>query len=272
MLETILYSLLPISLMFAAGTLLRVTIAAFGAFGYVLRFVCYVGIVRWVISWCAKNTGLTMDDCRIPRLYFSIRGILAAVLLPASIILLEIFGQPGHWEVAGLPQGELVERVLYLLFYSGFCSGITEEMVFRGYVLRLNERQWGKIQGMLIAAILFAMLHFPFGHSLTMNVLRVLLYVSISILLTLLTWSRNSIWDGALVHAFWNMFAVGGNAIAVDSEVDSSALITYVLDGGPSHPLQGLTAEQMLLLAIAIVWIWISITFLIDKVIRRRGV
>ena len=66
----------------------------------------------------------------------------------------------------------------------------------------------------------------------------------ISIFFTVLTYKTGSIWDAALVHAFWDMFAARSNVVAVSSEIQSGAFFTYVLEHPEYHPLLSMNGNE----------------------------
>jgi len=89
-----------------------------------------VATVYKSISWIGRRDGLLVGDCRILIPGVTLCGAFLAVALPLGILLMEMGGQPGRWVYGGMPEERILEQMLYLLFYTDLCSGITEEMLF----------------------------------------------------------------------------------------------------------------------------------------------
>ena len=111
---------------------------------------------------------------------------------------------------------QTMATVFYLLFGTGFCSGITEEMMFRGYMTKISERHWGKISAIIAPTLLFTLGHYRAGMDILTFLKQSLFMISFSILLTIVTYQSGQIWDAALIHAIWDIFAVSNGVYSVD--------------------------------------------------------
>ncbi|MCI9569169.1 MAG: CPBP family intramembrane metalloprotease [Lachnospiraceae bacterium] len=131
----------------------------------------------------------------------------------------------------------------YLIFYTGFCSSIVEEMVFRGYLVKLSENRWDRRKGMILPGLLFGLVHsFPFGTSYLYG--QLFFYLSISILFTVMTYRSGSIWDSVLVHAFWDIFVVRNIVFSIDHQENTESFFSYVLTGNVPNPILELSMTQ----------------------------
>ena len=168
-------------------------------YGFFFRFIIYVFLTYLVVNQLARCSDVTLTDCRIPRPHISLPGFGSAVLLIVIFSGMPIWGHAGYWSFNTENIMQLKTGFFESFFYSGFCSGIVEEMMFRGYITKISENQWGSVKGIILPTLLFSL-----GHCLTLGQLtggQILLFISLSILLTVITYQSNSVWDSALVHA-----------------------------------------------------------------------
>lgn len=77
---------------------------------------------------------------------------------------------------------------------AGILGPILEELVFRGFLFRAWERQWGWIASMLLTSTLFALYHPNFVPAFAASVLYVCLYRR-----------TGSLWAPIAVHSFFNV-------------------------------------------------------------------
>ncbi len=196
-------------------------------YGFFFRFIIYVFLTYLVINQLARCSDVTLTDCRIPRPHVSLPGFGSAVLLIVIFSGIPIWGHSGYWSFNTENIMQLKTRFFESFFYSGFCSGIVEEMMFRGYITKISENRWGSVRGIILPTLLFSL-----GHCLTLGQLiggQLLLFISLSILLTVITYQSNSVWDSALVHAVWNIFISGNFILSVDYQKDPNAFITFII-------------------------------------------
>lgn len=218
--------------------------------GYLLRFVLFSFLTCLLIRRLAGSWKLTLTDCRILPFSLHTKGIMTAVLLPVLFFLVETGFSQGHWSIHQNPAAHVLGPVFRAIFYSGFCSGIVEEMMFRGYLAKLSEQRWGTKHALWLPSILFAFGHFRPGMNLLLFMFQFALYLCIGCFLTILTLQTGSVWNAVLVHSFWNLFVSGTSIVSVSSAPDSSALFTYVISA--ESPAAGLPQTMLLLFTCAI--------------------
>lgn len=224
---TILYSFLGFLLLYLIGIITKDFIYLIPPYGYLFRFVIYIFLTYLVIIQLARGANLTLNDCRIPQPHFSMLGFGSAVFLLLIFSAIPIWGHSGYWSFNTENLMPLKREFFESFFYSGFCSGIVEEMMFRGYIAKISENRWGSVKGAILPTLLFS-----FGHCLRSGQLiggQILLYISISALLTVITYQSNSIWNSALVHAVWNICISDDLVLSVDYQKDPNAFITFVV-------------------------------------------
>ena len=267
--STIVYVLLAFAAILIMGAM-TMGLVAMRPIGYLIRCVLYCSLVFVVIRHLALVYGITLEECRITPPRFTFIGICVAILLPTLMLLYQIHGQEGLFIVnQSLEKEYIIDTILYLLFYTGFCSGIVEEIVFRGFMTGVCEQQFGRKFALVIPTILFILPHLRNHNDATSMICGSAFYVGISVLCTVIAYRSNSVWDSVLVHAFWDIFAARGAVVAVSSEVVSNAFITYVLADEANHPLMNVTGNQNLLV-IAVMLFMISIIVLGVTHIEKR--
>lgn len=247
--ELLIYSFLGWILFLLVGIILQAFSWIMTPYGYVFRFLLFVFCVYKIIFHLGEMSSLSLNDCRICFPKVSRYGLILSIFLPIIFQSIEICGQSGHWEINKMSLYVCKEKILYLLFYTGLCSGITEEMMFRGYLTKLSEQYCGKIKGILLPTILFTIGHFVSHNQTIEDVAQIILYAVLSILLTSVTYISNSIWDAAIIHSSWDIFVSRNDIISVGSEMDNKAFFSFVLENEAGHPLINLNNAELLLLS-----------------------
>jgi membrane protease YdiL (CAAX protease family) len=125
------------------------------------------GLILGITLFFAKRQGATLQHLglRKPNLKILLIGVLAAlflIFLAGGFSLIEEFflGPDPDAEFlirAILPNNNL--QLILLIGISLFLVGPSEELAFRGFIQRGFENSFGKINGLLIASLLFGLLH-----------------------------------------------------------------------------------------------------------------
>lgn len=150
----------------------------------------------------------SMADFRI-RLRFPKWSIALAILLPSFVVsAYSFFGQwsAGHFT---LTEGVLLTLASVLIALK---SGLTEEMLFRGYIMGLLEGRWGKKVAIILPSVLFGLVHLTSmtEFSLSSVLLLLLSGTMVGILFSLAAYRANSIAASALIHGVWNLVMITG--------------------------------------------------------------
>lgn len=165
-------------------------------------------IFTYFLFWfyTTKILHLKMRDFRITC---SIKkwAVLYAVILPAFVIICYLV--IGRLTVTGLNVGEITVAVIYSVI-TALKAGILEEMLFRGYIMKLLEKGWNKSLAILLPSFLFSLLHIPSME--VFSVVGVLLLVIsgtlVGVMFSLIAYKGDSISNSGLVHAIWNFVLV----------------------------------------------------------------
>ena len=111
--------------------------------------------------------------------------------------------------MTALNTGEIIAAVSYSAI-AALKAGVLEEMLFRGYILKLLELKWGKVVAVLLPSFLFSLMHIPSmdGFSVAGILLLVISGTLVGIMFSLITYKGNSISNSSLLHAVWNFVFV----------------------------------------------------------------
>ena len=120
--------------------------------------VVYVLSVLYGVSWVCKALGLSLADCRILPVHFSLLWTVIALAMP-GIVCLILLNLPGSWEVALFSHEQLAALLSAAVCVIGLGTGIVEEAIFRGVFLTVLERLVGRWAAVLLPSVLFAALH-----------------------------------------------------------------------------------------------------------------
>lgn len=191
--------------------------------------VVYVLSVLYGLSWVCKALGLSLADCRILPVHFSLLWTVIALAMP-GIVCLILLNLPGSWEVALFSHEQLAALLSAAVCVIGLGAGIVEEAIFRGVFLTVLERLMGHWVAVLLPSVLFAALHL-IGRPMDLpSFLQLMIAGSlVGILFSLVTLENNSIWSAALMHGVWNLVMVGG-LLHIGTVADSDVWVQYLLD------------------------------------------
>ena len=175
-------------------------------------------------------------------------GLIAVVL--AGLILLGA----AHLSWGGVSSATPV--LLGALVYA--VRGLSEEIVFRGYLLNVMSSRWGMVAGILVNSVLFAAAHiFNVGFSI---VAFINLFLAGTVLASLY-WLSANVWLVSAVHAAWNFtlgIILGGAVSGTTQPVHLLTLHTeqgnWLITGG-SFGIEGSLSCFVVLVAVrAVLW------------------
>lgn len=198
-------------------------------FDEVMTFAMYLPIVAWVWLMVVRRAGVELGAMfRWPRLgaYWAVvAGMFAIqfVFSIAAITLTELL-VPGFDDALGdMGTGNVVLAMLGIVIV----PPLVEETLFRGVLIERFAVKWRLWVGILLSAVLFAVLHVdPLG-ALMFGVVTTLLYLR-----------TGSLWPGILLHATNNLVALASiRATGPQAE-----------QGVPPDTVESLTTAGVLLL------------------------
>lgn len=197
--------------------------------GYVVYGCLYVGFAYIFIGLvCKKVLGLTRQQCRIGTIAIHKIWLVCAVALPMVVTII-LLCMPGKWEQGSIQSGGAFLVIVTALFYYGIGAGIVEEMVFRGLMMTVIEKRFGKKLAIIMPSMLFGLVHTTSGMG-GKDVLQLFVAgTSIGIMFSLIVYENQSVWASAIVHAVWNIVMVG-NILNIGVSPTQEALFKYKLE------------------------------------------
>ena len=217
------------TLAMAAGNVM-VAVGASAAVGNLLTGILYP-VVALVLAFllCVKIVKITTNECKITK--FSLKPVwcITAFVMPAvvsSILLLT----NGHWENNVMNSADTWTLITGTVMFYGLGTGIVEELVFRGLIMSALEKRFHKAVAIIVPSVLFGALH-VIGNDLDMRSIVQLLIAGsmVGVLFSLVAYESGNIWNGALIHAVWNIIIIGG-ILHIGDTADKQAIYNYVLD------------------------------------------
>lgn len=212
-----------------ASIVLLVKIPSFVA--NIIAGVLYVGFAYVFIKLlCEKYLKSDMSDYNIPVFKIERKWCNVAVLLPLIITAFYILFVPGSFERNVLDLYSKLDLLSAGIFFTGFGAGIVEEMVFRGIMMCVIEKRFSKKVAIIVPSVLFGFVHIiGMGFNLLSCALVLIAGTMVGIMFSLIASETKSIWNSAIVHAFWNIIIIGG-FLWIGTEYDEHSLFNYVLD------------------------------------------
>ncbi len=112
-------------------------------------------------------------------------------------------------------------RLVLAVFVVGFCAGIGEEFVFRGYIQSRLRKRWGSIFAIACTSILFGIMHMDLIHSPTAALIGVYLgYIAVR---------TSNVWFCVVVHVVNNSMAVLQSHFTLETPSSLNWLFGYLL-------------------------------------------
>lgn len=165
-------------------------------------------IFTYLLFWLytIKILRFKMENFRI-TLSIKKWAFLYAVILPFFVIICYLI--IGNSTMTALNTGEIIAAVSYSAI-AALKAGVLEEMLFRGYILKLLELKWGKAVAVLLPSFLFSLMHIPSMDEFSVAGISLLVISGtlVGIMFSLITYKGNSISNSSLLHAVWNFVFV----------------------------------------------------------------
>lgn len=214
----------------AAGVLLVVQIPVFLC--NIAAAILYIAFGFWMLrAFCRRVLRCGLGDCFIPCVCIRMKWLAVALLLPVSVTVLYLL-LPGQMVDSGMDTRQVLETVSAGVFFTGLGAGIVEEMVFRGLIMSLILRRWGKTAAIFIPSVLFGLVHIIGMDFSFLSALQVVLAgTAVGVMFSLIALERCSVWNSAMVHALWNMVIIGG-ILSIGVEASPYSIYSYVLETG----------------------------------------
>lgn len=158
--------------------------------------------------YTAKVIHLKMDFFRI-NMNVKSWGLLFSVLLPVFVIIVSLL--IGKTEITSFETNEVILIVISSIL-TALKAGITEEMLFRGFIMKLLESRWNRYVAVLVPSFLFSLLHIPSME--TFSIIGVILLIIsgtlVGVMFSVVAYKGNSIANSAVIHTVWNFVMITG--------------------------------------------------------------
>ncbi|MBR6485024.1 MAG: CPBP family intramembrane metalloprotease [Clostridiales bacterium] len=192
--------------------------------------ILFVAFSILLFKALTKILKIRMEDVGITKVRFSLKWVFIAILLPVAVLGVFLL-LPGDFVLSDMSKTEMASRLSAGIFFSGIGSGFVEEMLFRGFIMRLLKKRWNTAVAVIIPSFLFGLIHIiGMEFSVTSCLLVIAAGTFVGIMLSLISLEGNNIWNSGIVHCFWNIIIIGG-ALFVGSEADTTnSIVSYVLE------------------------------------------
>jgi len=155
--------------------------------------------------------------------------ILCALALPLTISAFYLLLVPGTFTTSELTAQQIKHLILFGVFGACLFAGISEELLFRGFIMRIFEVRWNKYITIIVPSVIFGLIHFTnMQNPNIVDFIQMLLGVTVtSIMLSMIAYQSGSFWASAIAHGLWNLI-MGGGLLIIDLE-PAPSIFTYTL-------------------------------------------
>lgn len=179
--------------------------------------------------YCTKYLKEEMEAFCIPKCRIQLKWTVAAVVLPVMVSAVYLLLH-GSFVKNPLDTGTKLACVTRGVFIVGLGAGVVEELLFRGLLMNVVIKQYGRVVGILAPAALFASLHILGTDFSLLSCLQVMAAGTlVGVMLSLIALEGRSVWNSAVVHGVWNMIIIGGG-LTIGTEVNEYSVSSYVLE------------------------------------------
>ena len=186
-------------------------------------------IVFFVLAlnlYIKKALRLDFAYFRITRKGFHFLWVIIAVLLPSAVILFyTLFVK----STVSYGNGEPVIRNIVYALKVGLSAGITEELLFRGYIMKLVENRWKRKAAIIVPSVLFAALHLANGMGSADVLLLFAAGTTVGIMFSMVTYASGSVFNSAAIHTVWNTLIIGFFKFA-SQPIEYGSQINYTIE------------------------------------------
>ncbi|MDL2301570.1 CPBP family intramembrane metalloprotease [Lachnospiraceae bacterium OttesenSCG-928-D06] len=237
--KTIFHALMGVVLLLAGNILSSLPIDLFysltnaesSPFTVVVRTVLNILVLLLLVYlYVVKGFKMKWSDFRIGKPRNLAIWMTVAIILPLAVSAFFVLLVPGTFASSGFERQKIIQYIIRAFFSSCLVAGITEELVFRGFIMRLLEIRWNKNIAIVLPSVLFGLIHIL--NMEQFNIIDVLQLLcagtAVGIMFSMIAYQSGSIWASAAVHGVWNFVIVGG-ILGIDAEPWPS-IYTYTLD------------------------------------------
>ena len=170
-----------------------------------------------------KGLKKRLDFFRINNIKPSKLFILISIILPCSVIGFYYFFLNGTLSINNI---KIYEKICFAISI-GLSAGVCEEILFRGYIMKLVEIRWNKKVAAFVPSALFALLHIS-GSMSIIDILQLLLAgITVGVMFSSVTYTKDTVNNSIVIHGVWNFFILG--IISISVKPDTTPLLSYII-------------------------------------------
>lgn len=225
----------------------------------------------FLFLYCKKILHISMADCRIKLSLASPAWWACAILLPVLVSLWFVVFVPGEFSFNRLNSAQLLQRVVTAVLATCITASITEEMVFRGFVMRIIEAKGGRVCAILIPSVAFAAFHLiGISPGFSGFVQLMVAGTSVGIMFSLICYQSGSVCPGIVVHGIWNLVMLGG-IVDIGTSHSGTSILNYTIATDSRLLTGGAFGIEASLPALVGYWCVIAFLLLRQSKALRKG-
>ena len=176
-----------------------------GVYGDAFSVALFTGWIFCCVRGWAKAEGYTLEACRVTKPAMSWRdfafvlGFLFIHYLLMSLAADRVF----YTEMSLL---DIIPLSMSEILHSGIGSGLNEELVFRGYLVKSLEDKVGITKAIVISSVVFGLIHMLNGGMTPWMMVWIAIGAgSLGAMFAVVTYKTGSIWRSVLAHVCCNL-------------------------------------------------------------------
>jgi len=190
---------------------------------FAMRGILEMLLFYIVISiYVRKILKLDLSFFRIIKPKLDLLWVFVAMVLPIYVITFYLLFLNGKISYGN--EYTLISNIAFVLKMA-LVSGITEELLFRGYIMKIVEYRWNKTVAIIMPSIIFASLHAIKGMNVGDFFQLLIAGTIVGIMFSLIAYQGDNVWNAVIVHTMWNLLVIGVFNISVGDNLKS--IINY---------------------------------------------
>lgn len=187
--------------------------------------------------YAGKVMKRSLRDFRIKMKKPNLFWVIVAIIIPFLVVLFYVVTDYVNFKNGQSDTYHTIRYFTRVLFIGGFTAAIMEEFFFRGVLMGYLEKKYGLLWAILIPSLLFGPPHLlnVENPSITLIIQFTLFALIFGIVVSLLVYYTNNIWNSISVHAAWNI--ITSFIIKQDATINSNFILqlktkSLLLTGG----------------------------------------
>ena len=172
--------------------------------GSLLAIIFFIFCSKFYVERIMK---LRLFSLRVKIKKPDIFWIFASLLVRSLVVLFYFVSDKAIIVQNNFDLHHTIHFLIRIVFISGLCAGIVEEILFRGILLGYLEKKYGLVSALIISSLLFGV-----PHLLNIDVFSISLIIQVTVFITLygiimsmIVYYTDNIWNSISIHIFWNV-------------------------------------------------------------------